>query len=296
MGKFIRIAALFLFIPWLLCMDFPRDRAQGQPAATTANAREAYPHTSEGIERQFDELLRSYQSGDEPGFDAAISTFSLPNPEVWLAETFGPPQGEKLTSAYAKSFAGFRSNLRDKINHYGRSAELRLAAHLSKAWDPQDTATTGTDSSTVVPLKNISIEAYNLRLSPEGRGAAGTTWMESFVYLDGAFRYLGGGASTFWSRPTSGDVLSGQKAVPIHSVQPAYPPEARAQEIEGTVRLHVLIGKDGRVSEVEVVDGPKLLRQAAVDAVKQWRYTPTLLGGQPVSVDTYVNVVFSLHH
>jgi len=292
----MRIPALFLFIPWLLCLGFPRDQAQGQLTETTANAGEVYPHTSEGIQSQFNELLRSYQSGDGPRFDAAIRSFSLPNPEVWLAETFGPSQGERLARSYETSFAGFRSTITGKIDHYGKNAELRFAVHLSKAWDLKATAATGVGSSTAVPLTDVSLEAYNLWLSPEGSAAAGTAWMETFVYLQGAFRYVGGGASPFWVSPTSVDILAVQKPVLVHSVQPAYPPEARARQIEGTVRLHVLIGKEGQISKVEIVSGPKLLQQSAVDAVKQWRYTPPLVGGQPVSFDTHIDVVFSLRH
>jgi len=290
----MRIATLCLFIPVLLCLGPPRDRAQEKPTTATANAREVYQHTGTGLEKQFDELLRAYQAGDRPRLDAAMSSFSLPNPQVWFVEMFGPSQGDKLVNSYAKSFAGFQPQITGIIEHYGKNTDLRLAAHLSKAWDLQDTVATGIDSSTVVPLKNVSIEAYNLWLSPEGHGAAGTAWMESFVYLDGAFRYLGGGASPFWVRPTMVVHTISPEPVLIHVVSPIYPVAARAKEIEGTVRLHVLIGKDGRVSKIEVLSGPKPLQQAAVDAVKQWRYKPPLLAGEPVSIETVTDVVFSL--
>jgi protein TonB len=61
------------------------------------------------------------------------------------------------------------------------------------------------------------------------------------------------------------------------------------------VRLHAIIGKDGAVQEVEVVSGHPLLLQAAMNAVKQWVYQPTLLDGKPVKVDTTVDVIFSLN-
>jgi periplasmic protein TonB len=64
--------------------------------------------------------------------------------------------------------------------------------------------------------------------------------------------------------------------------------------MQGTVHLHAVIGKDGRVKDIRVIDGDFDLAQAAVRAVRQWRYAPTLLNGQPVEVDTTISVVFSL--
>jgi protein TonB len=81
----------------------------------------------------------------------------------------------------------------------------------------------------------------------------------------------------------------------INRVQPSYPPLARQTRIQGTVKLHAIISKTGTVQQLEVVSGHPLLVQAALDAVRQWRYRPTLLNGEPVEVDTTIDVVFSLN-
>jgi len=81
----------------------------------------------------------------------------------------------------------------------------------------------------------------------------------------------------------------------INRVNPLYPPLARQTRISGTVRLHAIIAKDGTVQQLEVMSGHPLLVQAALDAVRQWRYQPTLLNGEPVEVDTTVDVIFSLN-
>ncbi|MBI1738284.1 MAG: energy transducer TonB [Acidobacteria bacterium] len=85
-----------------------------------------------------------------------------------------------------------------------------------------------------------------------------------------------------------------QQAKLINMVRPVYPPLAKQARISGTVRLHAIIAKDGSVIQLEVVQGHPLLVQSALDAVRQWRYQPTLLNGEPVEVDTTVDVVFSL--
>jgi TonB family protein len=84
-----------------------------------------------------------------------------------------------------------------------------------------------------------------------------------------------------------------QAARILNRVQPVYPPLARQTRISGTVRLHAIIGKDGTIQSLEVMSGHPLLQQAALDAVRQWRYQPTLLNGEPVDVDTTIDVIFS---
>jgi len=85
-----------------------------------------------------------------------------------------------------------------------------------------------------------------------------------------------------------------QNARLISQIKPVYPPLARQARIQGTVRLHAVIAKDGSVQRLEVLSGHPLLVQAALDAVRQWRYQPTLLNGEPVEVETTVDVVFTL--
>ena len=80
----------------------------------------------------------------------------------------------------------------------------------------------------------------------------------------------------------------------VKQPKPVYPTEAKAARVQGTVQLQVTIGKDGTVHSLNVVSGPPELVQAAVDAVRQWEYKPTLLNGEPVEVLTTVDVNFTL--
>jgi TonB family protein len=85
-----------------------------------------------------------------------------------------------------------------------------------------------------------------------------------------------------------------QAAKMIHQVQPIYPQIALTAHVQGTVVLHVIVAKDGTILDVQYVSGPALLMRSAMTAVRQWRYAPTLLNGEPVEVDTKVSVVFAL--
>jgi periplasmic protein TonB len=80
----------------------------------------------------------------------------------------------------------------------------------------------------------------------------------------------------------------------VTQTKPSYPPEARAKLIEGEVLLRAIIDKEGKISEVRVLSGDDLLAQAAVDAVRQWRYKPMLVDGEPREVDTTITITFSL--
>ena len=81
----------------------------------------------------------------------------------------------------------------------------------------------------------------------------------------------------------------------VNRVLPSYPPLARQARVQGTVVLHAVIGKDGTVQDLSVISGHPMLIQAALDAVKQWRYKPYLLNGEPVPVQTTINVNFELN-
>jgi protein TonB len=83
-------------------------------------------------------------------------------------------------------------------------------------------------------------------------------------------------------------------SIAIYKPIPVYPALARAARVEGTVVLEATISKSGSIENLRVVSGPAMLRQAALDAVSQWRYRPYLLNGEPVAVETTVNVVFNL--
>ena len=80
----------------------------------------------------------------------------------------------------------------------------------------------------------------------------------------------------------------------IQKTQPIYPPIAKAARMQGTVILQATISKTGVIENLRVVSGPAMLQQAALDAVKTWRYRPYLLNNEPVEVETTVNVIFSL--
>jgi protein TonB len=130
----------------------------------------------------------------------------------------------------------------------------------------------------------------NCVVGSTGPGGGDSTLMDT-ILGDGARR-----ASTFKPiHPTKPVVLSHMdEGLLIQKVTPAYPEIAKLARQQGTVVLHAIIGRDGRIEQLQAISGPPLLIKAAADAVGQWRYRPYILNGQPVEVETQIIVNFRL--
>jgi periplasmic protein TonB len=85
-----------------------------------------------------------------------------------------------------------------------------------------------------------------------------------------------------------------QSAKLVFGPRPAYPPLARATRVQGTVKIQAVIGRDGAIKDLQVISGPPLLIAVAIEAVRQWRYLPTLLNGDAVEVVTDIDVNFTI--
>ena len=78
----------------------------------------------------------------------------------------------------------------------------------------------------------------------------------------------------------------------VHRVEPVYPPEAREQQLEGTIALDIVIGRDGSVESMHALNGPDVLARAAMDALRWWKFEPYRINGKPTRVETTVAVEF----
>ena len=134
----------------------------------------------------------------------------------------------------------------------------------------------------------------DLRITEQGNGSL-TAHLESLEKLPSI-------EEADFTPPADAKLLSKKIAISSGVAQglllknepPHYPPDAKAAKVSGTVVIRIRIGRDGHVNDPEVVSGPPLLQQAALDAVKDWVYRPYSLNGEVVEVDTQVNLVFNL--
>jgi protein TonB len=166
-----------------------------------------------------------------------------------------------------------------------------------------------TSLSTYVPTsKSVSSPVHTTQEAPVA--PVSTTGGVLAGVPGGVVGGLGGTFSTMLNSPPSTPVLAKSpeptpvkrirvasrvvEANLIHDVPPQYPPEAGRARLEGAVVLMAVIGQDGSVKDVRVESGLPILAQAAIDAVKQWRYKPYLIDGAPVEVDSRITINFTL--
>jgi protein TonB len=175
----------------------------------------------------------------------------------------------------------------------------------STAMATQTVAPTTPTTDTDRPLRAQS-DAMNKQLNAPSRISSdmrALTGKDAPPAADFGAEGLGGGANVFSGSGPKVKVEASKKVnisagvavgLLIQKTPPTYPPIAKQARVSGTVVIQAAISKNGSVGNLRVVSGPAMLRQAALDAVKTWRFRPYMLDGEPVEVDTTVNVTFAL--
>lgn len=147
-------------------------------------------------------------------------------------------------------------------------------SHLSVGFNPDDNgdATLRISAPDSRPMFRTGVLGGIIAAAPASAGTAADSAPPQRIKVGGNVQAV--------------NLLSGPK--------PVYPPEAKQAHISGTVELAAVIGKDGTIQNLTVVKGHPLLVQAALDAVKNWVYRPTLLNGNPVEVATTIDINYTL--
>jgi len=256
-----------------------------------------YPDTAEGLEDLMKQMLQFERAGDSKDLAVFAKSLELPNADAWFRSVFGDRVGPQMAQATSRA--------REKT---GRSAASKIAS-LRKDKLVSVKAVKFTDSCnfSATPeeypnllLRQMQEPLYDVRFRDSPQEAP---W-GFFAYVDGGFRYVGAAQKPeleetrsepmeAQGRPMKLDA-NVQAARLIHAVQPDYSGQAKALGMQGNVLLHAVIGKDGRVREVTLLSGVCQLSEAAIHAVQQWRYAPTIVNGEPVEVETTITVVFAV--
>jgi TonB family protein len=255
-------------------------------AASIFAADRAIPDSPRGFESQYQELFKACKKGDEPKIQELLAEFVIPL--EWFAETFGPGKDTELGKKYLPQYEDFKLSTLRRLRGFNKSdssvySKLNTGSELKPAPAPPP--------ESVKPIP--AIQKYEIHFFTDG--VERTTWMDSFIYVDGRFRFFGKGAYPLWdpsnirlANPCGGPP-SGQL---IHRVEPVYPEEARQKHVEGFVRMRVTVATDGSVKAIDIAEGDPLLVEAAKQAVMQWRYTPFMNCGNPVEMRSMESVKF----
>lgn len=262
-------------------------------------ARAGDDAAAEALRNLMNTAISAARAGNEANLEEIARNLRIPNYGTWFKTAFGEEQGTKLATAYAAHVDQDEKALSKMFQGMAKPEGELL---VEDAGEPNVLGGNYCGQSLLKLVKN---GATFFRASKQGPGPSGQRWLLSAGYytlVEGAYRRLdcqslGLVAAPIPPHPINGPLRVGgnvQASRIINRVQPVYPPEARDAGITGTVRLHVILAKDGTVKELELVSGHPALAKAAMDAVRQWTYRQTLLNGEPVEIDTIIDVVFSM--
>jgi len=285
----------------------PMSALQQTPSSDT---KLNYPDTTSGLEHLAKDILKAQKANDATTADALLRSLILPNPQTWYTGTFGPIIGENDGGHYEKASAELPSAL---ATNFLNIATQKLDMIEAKRFENSCDDNAGDTTFSLLRARIDPVPLYELRFFKGDKFAR----IFAFAFVDGSFRFIiapklegpvfeppankpappSGSPSSDESNPALSRLQIGgnvQSAKLLNRIQPIYPEIARREHLQGTVLLHALIAKDGSVRKLYVLKGSCSLAESAVDAVSKWRYTPTLLMGNPVEVDTQIQVIFML--
>jgi TonB family protein len=265
----------------------------------------AYSNSESGLKHLIQDALNAARENDQAKLAELTNSMILPSSEDWFLRVFGPLRGKFYARLYAENSGRIAKDLSeifaelasDKFGNF-EVREFKGSCDLRADQDEYP-----------VLAERVTPEAFSVVRFVRGKSVRN---MRFLAYVDGGFRFLGqlhasdgylsdvGKARVLKpdSNVSSGAISGSSADIPtpqaIHRVQPDYSSDVRSRHIEGTVVLHVIINKDGTVGEMRLMRGQCPLAKAAIEAVGQWRFEPSLLAGKPVQVEAVFEVNFSM--
>jgi TonB family protein len=271
------------------------ERSSVQERASVATSPE-YPETTEGLKKLLEDWLAALKSGDSAKSDAILKSVAIPDHATWFAKTFGYSDGPSLEVAYSQLQPG--SEDRWKIFGFRSIEAERMIVKVSVYTKPSDTQNALLAAALTAEKQPTTFYCAEFVKSVD---ETSSSRIGCFVYVGGGFRFLDQGVLQALStapRSTGPKQLRLLRDTPglklIQNVPPVYPDDAKKNKVEGVVRLYIEVQKDGTVGAVHVMDGDPRLSAATIAAVKQWRYEPRLVDGNPVEIHVVVEVPFRL--
>jgi TonB family protein len=257
-----------------------------------SDAAVLFPETVEGLTATLRSIFDAEKAQEGAKSAALYATLAIPDHAAWFANTFGDAEGVRLEAKYSEGQEQSSLRLKKRVQWCLAQGKTVLGVHLYVT--PADSTIPLTKAVLTAMTHATRMYQASCSTGPEDKTVYA---LGDFVYVQGGFRYMDEEVMRALSTAPPMRVRVGgevQSAKLVNHVKPVYPHEAWIAGIEGIVKLHVLLGTDGSVKEVQVVSGHPLLVQAALDAVRDWKYKPTTLNGVPVEIDTEIDVEFSL--
>jgi hypothetical protein len=262
----------------------------GTETAYVPQTPAATPESSSGLKSQLESILRIAKDKNSNQIDDMVNGLQIPEDANWFSATFGEELGSSLASTYKDSWKDYKYAVAQMFreNPSGKHFQVFVKEYSPSSPVPSDSFIQAILQNSKIPLK--------LYTASVGKDRPIGTLPGLYIYSQGAFRIVNW--RTFYGLPNVKPVrirVGTATAMNqlVRQVNPVRSAEARQEHLQGTVVLHIVIDRDGSVMKADPVSGPPELMKESEDAVRQWLFKPTLLNGDPVEVDSTVNIIFS---
>ena len=266
---FVIVSALSLMV-LIACAAHTRpDRSRQSKISAPELTGPPYPDSAAGLEAQFAEILRVTRSNDQAGVHALLDSLAVPNTEKWFASHFDPRLASQLSQDYTNALARYQSHVTWVMENFAKFDDFAVAVQpLPPPAPPSDS---GFESFLPRPNGEVNYEDYRLSSAAPHSKHGPPSWVSSFVYIEGRFRYVGG-TYPFWLEELT--ALRGPMSIPptmIHgrTVQGiAFGKDQPGPGIDAIVELKIEVGRNGHVRHIEVVSGDPAFVEDAKDYMK----------------------------
>jgi TonB family protein len=271
----ITLAFLILVTPLMIAAQ------DSSPANVSPDTDAASP---DGLKLVIRDVFTAMKSKDNQKVSSYFSSMALPDHTAWFTKIFGPTEGARMDAKYGDLLPGMPESLKGIFEYARKDDRTNPEISVVEKSDPASGLEHAVVDAMLTPIPLYVANGSSPK--QQFRAAIG-----DFFYVGGAFRFMPTQVLQALSTSPPLRIRIGgnvQKAKLVRKVDPSYP----ATKTRGSVLLHVVIAVDGSIGEINVVSGDPLLAKAAVDAVRQWRYQPTMLNSKPVEVDTTIQIEF----
>jgi hypothetical protein len=165
--------------------------------AVPASNPETYKHDESGLEKQFEPFLKAYQRGDDKGMDETFAVFRFPKPKEWFAAHFAPEDAERLLPAYETDVNDAESSLIQSLNLADPGSGFKL--RCEPRGDAGGAGKPRPEEGGVQPKQEIAVEQFLMEFRSTKAGQRFRLIL-NFVYVEGAYRFVGGGGAPLWAK------------------------------------------------------------------------------------------------
>ena len=280
-----------------------RAQQNSQPAAKSEEQK--YSNSAEGLQRLLNEILQAAKVKDSAKESELIHGLLIPTDSTWFTDVYGPGFGSSLAAAYRRATPALEQEIR--AVYEGNAQRGWMKPKIFSYADPES-VNAPLDRflncmNEIVPLYATAFQGDSqllvlpLKAGPLGAQAAGDL-DGYYIYERGGFRFIP--RDVLMRLPSERPVrisldMQIMESKLISKAFVRMPTEALKKRISGQVVVELILDVGGNTKELKVIEGDPILTAAVLDAVKQWRFAPTQLDGDPVEVKLRIPFAFEIH-